>query len=175
MTKYDDIYEYAVEHYGLISSAQAKEIGVTNNELVQYAKRGKVNRVGQGLYKLARYVPTSFDAYAEAVALVGPDAFLFGESVIAMHGLAPTNPTFLQVASSKRVRKTLPSYIKLIQMDADASWTSYEGVPSQSVADAIRSCRGKIMDDRLRDATKNARKQGLITQLEERELLEELE
>ena len=34
----------------------------------------------------------SSDTYAWAVMSVGPDALLFGESIIAMLGLAPTNP-----------------------------------------------------------------------------------
>jgi len=52
--------------------------------------------------------------------------------------------------------------------------TIYEGIPSQTVADAIRSCRGKIMDNRLRDATLTARAKGYLTRAEEQDLLKEL-
>ena len=92
MSYYDDIYEVAADDYGLVSSATAQKMGVPAIELVKLAKRGRLIHVGRGLYRLARYVPTPYDSYAEAVALVGPEAYLFGESVIAMHGLAPTNP-----------------------------------------------------------------------------------
>lgn len=174
MTKFDDIYELAADNYGLITSAQARAIGVTNNELVQYAKRGKVERVGQGLYRLVQYIPTPYDSYAEAVALVGPGAYLFGESVIAMHELAPTNPSYVHVATPNRVRRKLPPYIKIFHIAEDRKATLYEGIPSQTVADAIRSCRGKMMDERLRDATYTARAKGYLTRTEEQELLEEL-
>jgi len=174
MTKFNDIYELAADNYGLITSAQAREIGVTNNELVQYARRGKVERIGQGLYRLTHYVPTPYDSYAEAVALVGPEAYLYGESVIAMHELAPTNPTNMHVATPKRVRRKMPKYMKVTQVTGGNAPTIYEGIPSQTVADAIRSCRGKIMDNRLRDATLTARAKGYLTRAEEQDLLKEL-
>lgn len=56
---------------------------------MQYAKRGRVEKVGHGLYRLAKWVPGSNGPYAWAVAAVGPDAVLCGESVIAMLELAP--------------------------------------------------------------------------------------
>lgn len=174
MTKFNDIYELAADNYGLITSAQARGIGVTNNELVQYAKRGKIEHIGQGLYKLVHYVPTIYDSYAQAVALIGPEAYLYGESVIAIHELAPTNPTYIYVATPKRIRRKLPAYVKVIQRLEENDTTFYEGIPSQSVANAIRSCRGRMMDDRLRDATTAACAKGYLTRAEERELLEEL-
>ena len=71
MTKYDDIYDIAIDNYGFITSEQARGVGVTNNELVQYAKRGTLERVGQGVYRLSRHISSPFDTYALAVALAG--------------------------------------------------------------------------------------------------------
>lgn len=110
MTKYEDIFDIAADNHGLITSAQAREAGITNNELVQYAKRGRVTKVGHGLYQLTQWVPEQNDAYAWAVMSVGPRAVLYGESVIAMLGLAPTNPTRTFVATpaaaAARCRRT---------------------------------------------------------------------
>jgi predicted transcriptional regulator of viral defense system len=74
MTKFDDIYEVAADNHGLVTSSEARAIGVSNNELVQYARRGSLVRVGQGVYRLARHVPTEADPYALAIALVGEGA-----------------------------------------------------------------------------------------------------
>ena len=58
------------------------------------------------MYKLVRYVPTEYDRYAEAVALVGDGSFLFGEAVLAMHGLALANPVrHISVANDKKSEK----------------------------------------------------------------------
>lgn len=173
MTYYDDIYEIAVDNYGLITSAEAKEVGVSDQDMSMLAKRGRLEKRGHGVYKLTRYVPTPYDAYAEAVILVGPRAYLYGESVIAMLGLAPTNPSRVFVATPARIRKHLPEYIVLIKDNGKV--THYEGIASQSTYDAIRACRKTMMPERLEDATREAERQGYITNKQAVELLKELE
>ncbi|MEG0303584.1 MAG: type IV toxin-antitoxin system AbiEi family antitoxin domain-containing protein [Gordonibacter sp.] len=173
MTYYDDIYEIAVDNYGLITSAEAKELGVSDQDMSMLAKRGRLEKRGHGVYKLTRYVPTPYDAYAEAVVLVGPHAYLYGESVIAMLELAPTNPSRVFIATPSRIRKQLPEYIVLVK--TDGAITHYENIPSQSAYDAIRACRETMMPERLEDATREATRQGYITNKQATELLEELE
>ena len=92
MTEFEYIYEIAADNHGLITSAQAREAGISNNELVQYVKRGRIAKVGHGIYQLEQCVPDPSDTYAWAVISVGPDALLYGESIITMLGLAPHKP-----------------------------------------------------------------------------------
>jgi len=174
MTQFDKIYEIAADNYGLVTFAEAREEGITGGELHRYVKDERLERIGFGLYKLTRYIPTANDYYAEAVARVGADAYLYGESVIAMHRLAPTNPARVIVATPRRVRKALPSPIQVVHPKNDDPPTQYEGIPSQSIANAIRAARSSIMVERLRDATRNARREGLISRYDETTLLKEL-
>lgn len=165
MKHFDYIYEIAADNYGLVTAADAKRAGITGVELNRWTRDGRLDRLGQGVYKLVHHAPTDFDRYAEACVLVGPGAYLYGESVLAMHGLALVNPSCLSVAVKKRVRKTLPGWIRIVK--GDASVPGYiEGIPSQSVADAIRSCRGSVMDDRLKQAVEEAREAGLVSRFE---------
>jgi predicted transcriptional regulator of viral defense system len=173
MAYYDDIYEIAVDNYGLITSVEAKKLGVSDQDMNMLTKRGRLIKRGHGVYRLVRYVPTSYDAYAEAVTLVGSHAYLYGESVIAMLELAPTNPSRVFVATPSRIRKQLPEYIVLIKAEDTA--TRYEGIPSQSAYDAIRACRKTMMPERLEDATREAERQGYITKEQATALLKELE
>lgn len=136
MTKYEDIFDIAADNHGLITSAQAREAGITNNELVQYAKRGRVTKVGHGLYQLTQWVPEQNDAYAWAVMSVGPSAVLYGESVIAMLNLAPTNPTRMFVATPRRTRRKLPNSIKVEWLRGIKPTATYNGIPCQSAQDA---------------------------------------
>jgi len=170
MTYYSDIYERAANNYGLITSTDAKEMGIPVVELGKLYKRGRLNRVGHGIYRIIHYIPTPLDSYADAVALVGKDAYLFGESVLAMHNLAPTNPATIKVATPNIVRKNLPPYIIIISRNSNERIAMYEGIPSQSVANAIKACRESMMSDRLLGAVKEARKQGLINEKEATEL-----
>ena len=166
MSYYDDIYEYAADNYGLITAAEAKAIGVPNVELVKLAHRGRLIRLGHGVYRIERYIPTVFDKYAEAVAIVGDGAYIFGESVLAMHGLALVNPAVIHVAMPERIRKKLPPDIAGIYRKNTDQTTYYEGIPSQSVYDALLTCRESVMSERLLDAVNEAQRQGLITEKE---------
>ena len=163
MSYYDDIYESAVDNYYLITTREAERIGVPRVELAKLAKRGKLVHVSHGLYRLARHVPHQNDPYAISVAIVGEEAYLYGESVIAMLGLAPTNPARIYVATPKRYRgKGSDGLVVVVRADA-GDVTAYEGVPSQDAGAAIVSCLGKMMPARLRDAAAAARAEGYLT------------
>ena len=105
MSKIENIYEIVTDNHGLITSARAREVEISSNELVRYAKRGRIAKVGHGLYQLEQWVPGPNDAHAWAVMSVGPDALLYGESVIALPDLTPTNPTRTFVAAPRRTRR----------------------------------------------------------------------
>ena len=168
------IYEYAADRYGLITSSEAKKLGIPNVELVKLAHRGRIRRLGYGVYKIVQYIPTTYDKYAEAIALVGNNAIIYGESVLAMHDLALVNPTNIYIAVRNKVRKKLPTYIKTLYLDMSFSSVEYEGISSQSVFDAIMVCRGIIMSDRLYEAVGIAKNIGLITDTEARIAKKEL-
>ncbi|WP_306506354.1 type IV toxin-antitoxin system AbiEi family antitoxin domain-containing protein [Adlercreutzia equolifaciens] len=173
MAHFDDIYELAADNYGLITSAEAKNLGVAKSELNRWVGMGRLLKRGQGVYKLVRYAPTEYDRYAEAVALVGDGSFLFGEAVLAMHGLALANPRRISVGTTKRVRRELPEWVQPVTVSGKTV-TSYEGIPSQSLAEAILECRGMVMGERLKSAVEDARREGLITKDEFEHLRKEL-
>jgi predicted transcriptional regulator of viral defense system len=174
MTYYDDIFEYAADHYGLITSADARDMGIPVVELGKLCSRGRLERVGHGVYRVRHYSPTLLDGYADAVALVGRDAYLFGESVLAMHNLAPTNPATIKVATPRAVRKALPKYIVVVVDEGNEPTTQYEGIASQTVVEAIRACIPTMMADRLLEAAREARRQGLINEKEAVKLTKEI-
>jgi len=166
MSYYDDIYEYAADNYGLITSADARELGIPNIELVKLAHRGRLIRIGQGVYRAKHYIPTPLDKYAEAVALAGRDAYIYGESVLAMHSFAFVNPTVITVATTIRKRKKqTPGIVIITRHDRDQV-VHYEGIPSQSIFEAILTCKTSVMRERLKDAVDEAFRQGLINEQE---------
>lgn len=175
MSLYEDIYEVAADNYGLVTSAEIANLGGKTKDITRFVKNGRLSKVGRGVYRIAHHVPTRFDAYAESVALVGADAYLFGESVLALCELAPTNPYRMFVATPKRVRKNLPNGITVIRRPNREDVSSIEGIPSQTIAAAIRSCKGTIMEDRLANAVRRANELGYITPSEKTTLLKDLE
>lgn len=174
MTYYGVIYEIAADNYGLVTTTQANEVGATNKDLLCYVKSGRLDWLGCGAYRITHYMPIPNDPYAESVALVSDGAHLYGESVIAMHGLAHTNPARIFVATPKRVRRGLPDGL-IVKRRADVGdVTSYEGMPSQSIPAAIGACKPTVLPERLEQVTHRAAGLGLITNEEEDDLMKKL-
>ena len=165
--KYRDIIrEIALDHYGYVATRDAAEAGVPPVELPKLAARGGLANVAYGLYRLMDVPPTRYDQFAEALLRVGEGAYLHGESVLALFGLADVNPRQIKVAVRRRARSKLPAFIELTQVADDARTTLYEGLESQTVADALLECRGRIELERLLPAAKQARIEGLLTTAE---------
>ena len=162
MSYYDDIYEYAADNYGLITSAIANELGIPRLELVKLERRGRLQRIGQGVYRVKHYIPTGLDKYAEAVAIVGKGAYIYGESVLAMCGLALVNPAIITVATTARVRKKLATGIKIVARKDGDQIKHFEGIPAQSMFEAVLACKGIVMSERLEEAVNEAYRLGYI-------------
>lgn len=170
MSKYEEIYEVAADNYGLVTRDEAVRMGVSDKELSRLASDGRLTRIGHGVYRIKHHVPGDLDPYAESVALAGPGAYLYGESVLAMFALCSTNPAKMYVGTPRRIRRRLPRGMKVVQRKDVADVAAYEGIPSQAVGAAIRSCMGKIMPDRLQEAVREAQRQGLLRKDEAEEL-----
>lgn len=162
MTAYNRIFEEAIENYGLITTSTARRMGIVPGTLVDLARRGRLTRLGQGVYQLVQYSPNVNDPYAQAVALVGNGAYLYGESVIALLNLAPTDPNRIYVATASRVRKNLSDGIVVCKAYAGYKPILIEGILSQKVADAIISAKATMPADRLKLAGIEALRIGKI-------------
>jgi predicted transcriptional regulator of viral defense system len=163
MNSFNKLYDAAIENYGIITSGMAKEYGVSAMALVQLARRGRFVHIRRGLYRLSQYVPTEYDEYAEAVAVVGRGAYLYGETVLAMLKLTETDPTRLYVASALRQRKTLPRFIVVRPAPADYVPIAIQGIPCQRVEDALEAAAETIDGKRLSDAAREAYRLGHIS------------
>jgi predicted transcriptional regulator of viral defense system len=162
--KYRDVVrEIALDHYGYVTTRDAAEAGVPAGELPKLAARGGLENVAYGLYRVPDVRPTEFDQFAEALLRVGEGAYLHGESVLALLGLADVNPRNIKVAVPRRARPTLPPFIELTHVNGEVLTTFYEGLNAQPVADALMECRGRIENTRLLEAAKQARAEGLLT------------
>ena len=143
MAQFDEITEAALDNFGLITAAQAAEMGVRSKDVAEWVRLARLERRGWGVYRIAHYVPTDFDRYAEATTLVGGDAAVWGESVLAMLNLALVNPLRVCVATGKRIRKKLPDWIRLVRKPKGAETENIEGVRCQKLADAVREAGRK--------------------------------
>lgn len=174
MSYYDIAFDIASENHGIVTSAAALKEGIPRKVLVRLAREGRLIHVGYGVYRFDKWVPMEWDEYAEAVALVGSGSFVWGQSVLAMHRLALVLPGEIEVGNPRRVRRALPPGVRVVRVGEPAALDFADGIPTQTVADAIRTCRGAVMAERLLDAVSDAERQGLVTRREAEKLREEL-
>lgn len=173
MTHWETINEIGLDNYGIVTTDDARNVCNVSIELPRWVKMGRLENIGRGVYRLSQYKPSEYDQYAEAVALVGKEAMVYGVSVLAMHNLALVNPAKVFVATKLRKRRQLPDWIRVVRPEKDVRREDFNGIRCQGVADAIRTCSGSLMRDRLVSAIADAKRRGLIDYKEAQELEKE--
>ena len=164
MAAYDDIYSISTENHGIVTTRDACRLGVRTKDIARWVKMGRLIRVGYGVYRTSQYPSSEEDSYAIAVAECGPEAYLYGESVLGLHRLTTTSANFVSVAVPRRMRRSLPSSYIIVREKPGYVPANKDGIPCQRVADAIRACIGRMMPERLEQATNAAVAEGLITE-----------
>ncbi len=152
MTSYEKIWDVAEDNHGVITTEQARKLGVAASSLVSMATNGKLVRLGYGVYKLELHVPGPYDEYAQAVALVGETGFVRGASALMMRDIIPFDPSRMYLGVSRRFRRHLPDGYD-VRMIANPSIERIEGIPVQSVRQAISDAKecGAVDTDKIHE------------------------
>lgn len=166
--------ELSHDNRGFVTTADAVELGIARVELVKLARRGALESIAYGVYRIPEVPRTPEDQYTEATLRAGESSFLRGESVLALLGLADVNPSKITVGVRKRVRRTQPTWLELSAAEESTRTTLYDGIRAQRVSDAILECRGRVPMERLREAAHRARVEGWITTTEWNRIEQEL-
>lgn len=170
------LYALALDNHGFVTTDMAKSAGVPAVEVRKLASRGGMTNVARGVYRVDGIDGGAQAPYAEAVFRVGTGSFLCGESVLALHNLAQVNPTAITVATARRVRRDLPSFIQVIPRRlSSGEVTEYDNIPSMTVSVAIREAIGSVRPGLLMDAVELAVENGLLRRRDARLLTNEIE
>ena len=174
MTTYDQIYDESIGNNGIITTRHARKMGISAITLVKLCSRGKLTRIGHGVYRIDKYFPQETDPYAAAVAKVGDGAYIVGESVIGYYRLCPTHEAIIHVGTPRRVRRHLPETIKIEKRPHGERLHLMDGIPAQAIGLAIRTARATVEPSRLREAIDTALQRQLILRDEADALRKEL-
>lgn len=167
--------ELAFDTHGVVTTAAAARIGVPAVEVRKLASRGALDQIGRGVYRMLEAPAGRLNEFAEAVALAGHGAVLADESVLAALDLTHVNLRRIRIASPRRVRVNLPATVELVHRQIPAEDRGdVEGIPAMTVPAAIRGARGRVMTERLIEATRAAAAKGLLGPSDEADLLTEL-
>jgi predicted transcriptional regulator of viral defense system len=179
-TAYRAIYEITEEQNGYVTTLQAAQAGVSQNALVQMARRGVLERVSRGVYRLSRFPSSPLDQYVEASLWpLSTRAVVSHESALAIYGLSDVSPTRIHVTMprSVRIRRKVPAALVVHRAAlGPADSQMYEGVPVTTPERTVRDCHAAHLGPALvRQAIRDGRRSGHLRVAQadrlERELL----
>ena len=172
MTYRHDLWEIAVEYHGIVTTRQAEDAGVPAVEVRKLAARGALERLGYGVYRHSGVPTDQWTELAAAAAIAGEDAFLEGDTVLAMFELALVNPPKIYVGTPRRGRSQPPrnTVVTLRPHMPESDLTTYRGLRSVTVRRALLDGIAHLLGERVLDAVAEARHRELIDELEATEI-----
>ncbi|MEP6832245.1 MAG: type IV toxin-antitoxin system AbiEi family antitoxin domain-containing protein [Gemmatimonas sp.] len=138
------IFLLADEQMGYVTTAQAASVGVSPMALVMMARRGTIERVSRGVYRLASYPTFPLAHYMEGVLWPsGRKGVLSHETALALYGLSDANPGKMHITlpAGFRVQRQTPDYMVVHFTDLPGDdVTRLEKLPITTPARTIRDC-----------------------------------
>lgn len=167
-TNIEMLREIALDQHGFVTTEQALEAGITYASLSMLVKRGRLERVGHGVYRVPQIPATRYDRYMLAVLWTGvPEAALSHDTALDTYDVCDINPTSIHitVAKGRRIKRSGGEGYALHYSSLDrAQITWWEQIPVVTLTTAIEQCINSAVPDYLLiQAIENGRRLGLLT------------
>jgi predicted transcriptional regulator of viral defense system len=162
------VYSVAEGQHGYFAADQASSVGVSAIALSAMARRGIVERVSRGVYRISMYPHDRFGQYMEAVLWPqrGARGVLSHESALEFHGLSDVSPArvHITVPAGHRVRREVPPHLTLsVAHLAPSDVERLDGVPVTTPARTIEDCANAHLSPALiRQAIDDGRRIGKL-------------
>ena len=167
-TVYKQLFDVAVDQHGYLTTAQARAEGIRGGTLAMMAKRGSIERVSHGLYRLIHFPFAERAAYMEASLWpAGTRGIISHDSALSLYEISDVNPSVIHITLPGvfRVRRSLPGRLVIHHadlQDEEVDWL--DAVPVTTVERTIRDCSAAHLGPELiRQAMDDARRNGLLT------------
>ena len=180
LTYLEQLRELALDQHGFVSSAQAVAAGIPKTELPRLASRGRISRVGHGIYRISQVPSTQYENLALALLETGvEDACISHDTALAVWEICDINSATLHtsVPQGRRIRRSLKPHYEIHRQNvqpSDATW--WQEIPLTSIAKTIGDC---IVDGTptylLRQAIVNGAASGMLSSLDQQELTQKLD
>lgn len=164
---YEKVMEIASDQFGYVTTSQARERGVTDNALRMMARRGTLERVSWGVYRLPTFPASPYAEYMEASLWpAGVRGVISHESALALRGLSDVSPSRIHITVPKafRIRRVVPAHLEVHHGDLrEEEVQRFEGVPTTTVQRAIEDCQVTHLGPALlRQAIDDAEREGYL-------------
>jgi predicted transcriptional regulator of viral defense system len=165
---YSAVFEVAADQHGYFTTEQVVDAGVRRMALVMMERRGVVERVSRGVYRLCHFPPSFFSEFVEAVLWpVGAEGVISHHSALALFGISDVNPDRIHITVPRehRMRRERPPRLVVHHADlASADRTHVEGIPVTTVERTLLDCHAvHVGNEILQQALEDARRKGLVS------------
>jgi predicted transcriptional regulator of viral defense system len=164
--RYNEIFKLAVEQYGYVTTADAREMGIDIRRLSDLKARGQADHPAVGLYRLNAIPPTRWDPYMAAALWHHGAGVISHETALDLYDVSDVNPAKIHITIPRTPRLTrVPSPAYVVHRAALdlQDVTHLEGVPIVTLERAIRQCvAAKLRPDLLQQAIDGGRRTGKL-------------
>lgn len=178
--RFRELVEIAADRQGLVRTEDATEIGYAAGALDTMARRGQLERVGQGVYRVPFLGVGSLSAYmAAALWPRGVEGVLTHDTALDLWDVCDINPAKIHITVPRRHRpqRRIPGGYVIHREDLDPKdLTAIEGVPVVTLEMAILQCaEAHVGRDLLEQAVRHGRDRGLLRRRQAQQLVDDLD
>lgn len=180
VTYLEMLREIAIEQHGFFAYQQAIDAGIPQPSLSMLVKRGRLDKVFHGVYRVPQVPASPYGQHMKAILWTGaPEACLSHDTALEAYGVSDINPTAIHitVARKRRIaRKGGQGYILHYQDLEPSQITWWEEIPIVTLPVAIEQCiDGNVQKYLIRQAIERGAKAGKLPQKEQKRLLKKME
>jgi predicted transcriptional regulator of viral defense system len=166
--RFNELAELAADRFGFVTLADTRAVGYRDSSVAEMARRGRLERVSQGVYRIPFMPGGQLAPYMEAALWpVGVQGALSHETALDLWEVSDVNPAkiHITVPSAHRTQREVPASYVVHRENLDAGEVSeIEGVPVVTLERAIRDCAADGVGlDLIEQAVRNGRDRGLLT------------
>ncbi|MDR0283338.1 MAG: type IV toxin-antitoxin system AbiEi family antitoxin domain-containing protein [Propionibacteriaceae bacterium] len=167
LTSVDRLREIALEQHGFVTARQAYDAGVSPPLLAMMVRRGRIDHVSRGVYRLGQMPVIPYAPLMQAVLWTGfPEACLSHESALDAWDISDINPDKIHVTvgAKRRVERVIPARYVIHREDlTPPEMTWWESIPIVTAGTAIRQClETGVPTYLIRQALERSARTGLV-------------
>jgi predicted transcriptional regulator of viral defense system len=169
------LYALAEDRGGYFTTRQMRAAGVDRHAILQMCRRGTVERISRGVYRLVQFPPVPHGQEVEATMWPAGGRYdvqgvLSHESALRLWELSDASPARVHITVPRgyRVRRAVPRHLVIHYADLTrGDVTRYESVPVTTPRRTILDCAEAGLGPRLvRQAITDGRRTGRLTRRE---------
>ena len=161
------LYSLAEDQMGYVTTAQGRGAGVSAEAMVMMERRGRLERVSRGVYRLVEFPTVAHAQYMQATLWpYGCRGVLSHETALSLYQLSDVAPAkvHITVPIGFRVQRVIPGYLVVHHEDLPSGDVSrLEAMPITTPTRTIRDCIAAHLGPALvRQAIEEARRAGML-------------